>query len=270
MIKSLVKNGLIALFVYISIVGVLYFQQRNFIYFPDQNVPDKAAVNAEGIAKDILVTTDDGLKLAAWFIEPSADGKPVVLFFHGNAGNISHRLFKVSDYTNAGYGILMAEYRGYGSNPSSPTEEGLYKDGRAYFSWLNNAGYEDKDVIIYGECLGTGVSVQMASERDVKAVILEAPYARLSDPAQKTYFFIPFIDMLMHDKYHSIDKIGAIKSPKFFMIAGKDEVLGPQTGLNLYKTAAEPKALEVFSNAQHNTIYTYGASDSVLEFLSKL
>ncbi|MEZ5815091.1 MAG: alpha/beta hydrolase [Alphaproteobacteria bacterium] len=251
-------------------VGLLFFKQRAFIYFPDKNMPDKAAVNAEGVAQDISVTTDDGLKLSAWFIPPGTPDKPVILFFHGNAGNISHRLFKVSDYTNAGYGVLMAEYRGYGGNASMPTEDGLYRDGRAYFAWLHERGYQSGDIIIYGESLGTGVAVQMASEYDVRALILEAPYARLSDPARRTYFFIPFIDALMHDKYHSVDKIGAIDAPKFFMIAGQDEVLGAQTGLALYEAAQIPKTLSVFKDAQHNTIYDYGAGAAVLAFLSRL
>jgi len=259
-----------AAFVYFGLIAILYMKQRDFIYFPDQNTPNKASVNAEDVVQDIFVTTDDGLKLMGWFIEPSVPSKPVILFFHGNAGDISHRLFKVSQYTNAGYGVLMAEYRGYGGNPSSPTEGGLYKDGRAYFSWLHEAGYKNQDIILYGESLGTGVAVQMASEHAVKAVILEAPYSRLSDPARRTYFFIPFIDMLMHDKYYSIDKIGAIQAPKLFMIAGKDEVLGPQTGLNLYEAAPAPKVLEIFSEAKHNAIYHYDASDVVLAFLSGL
>ncbi len=269
-LKSLQSIGFKVLVIYMMIVGFLYFKQRDFIYFPDGNIPDKNAVSAQGIAEDIHVTTEDGIKLLGWFIKPSAPDKPVILFFHGNAGNISHRLFKISEYTNAGYGVLMAEYRGYGGNPSKPTEDGLYNDARAYLSWLNSAGYDDQNIIIYGESLGTGVTVQMASEHNIKAIILEAPYSRLSDPAQKTYFFIPFIDMLMHDKYHSVDKVGAIEAPKFFMIAGKDEVLGPQTGLNLYSAAAEPKYLKLFEKARHNTIYQHGAEHAVLEFLSKL
>ncbi len=268
MIKKILKKyGFIALLLYLSFVGILYSKQRDFIYFPDQNIPRKAV---DGVIQDISVTTEDGLELSAWFIKPGARDKPVILFFHGNAGNISHRLFKVSEYINAGYGVLMAEYRGYGGNPSTPTEDGLYKDGRACFAWLNKAGYADKDIVLYGESLGTGVAVQMASTREVKALILETPYARLSDPAQKTYFFIPFIEKLMHDKYRSIDKINSVSAPKLFMIAGKDDVLGPQTGINLYEAAPAPKALEVFDEAGHNTMYQYGANSTVLAFLSAL
>lgn len=256
-------------FVYCGLVAFLYIKQRDFIYFPDKSPPLKAAVNAKDAVKDITVTTSDGLALKAWFVEPSRN-MPVIVFFHGNAGNISHRLYKVSDYANAGYGVLMAEYRGYGGNSSAPTEEGLYADGRAYFSWLNDKGYKDDDIILYGESLGTGVAVQMAKEHNIKALVLEAPYARLSDPAKKTYFFIPFVDMLMHDKYHSIDKISSVKAPKFFMVAGRDEVVGPQTGLNLFEVASKPKKLHIFERAGHNTIYQFGAASKVLIFLSTL
>lgn len=245
-------------------------KQRDFIYIPDKTVPSKSLVSADGMAQDIEVHTEDGLFLKAWFIPSVQRGMPVILFFHGNAGNISHRLFKVSDYIEAGYGVLMAEYRGYGGNPSTPSEEGLYADARAYFSWLNAHGYKDEDLILYGESLGSGVAIEMAARRKVKALILEAPYARLSDPARKTYFFIPFIEHLMHDKFLSIEKIHAVNAPKLFLLAGKDEVLGAQTGMELYEAAHEPKTLKIFENASHNGAYQYGAGSLVLLFLSTL
>ncbi|MCB1721618.1 MAG: alpha/beta hydrolase [Alphaproteobacteria bacterium] len=255
---------------YFAMVAVLFVKQRDFIYLPDKTAPSKSLVNADGAVQDIEVHTEDDLSLKAWFIAPDKANMPVILFFHGNAGNISNRLFKISDYIEAGYGVLMAEYRGYGGNPSTPSEEGLYADARAYFSWLNAHGYKDEDLILYGESLGSGVATEMAAQRKVKALILEAPFARLSDPAKKTYFFIPFIEHLMHDKFLSIKKIDAVHAPTLFLIAGKDEVLGAQTGLNLFETASEPKTLKIFENASHNGTYQYGASAQVLLFLSTL
>ncbi|MCB9982334.1 MAG: alpha/beta hydrolase [Rhodospirillales bacterium] len=259
------------LVVYFSLVAVLYVKQRDFIYFPDKTVPNKALVNSEGASRDIEVQTEDGLRLHGWFIESARTGMPVIVFFHGNTGNMSNRLHKISDYLDAGYGVLMAEYRGYGGNPGLPGETGLYHDAAAYFKWLNEAGYADRDLILYGESLGSGVAVEMAMRHDdVKALILETPYARLSDPARKTYFFIPFIHNLMHDRYESIEKIHSVKAPKLFIIAGRDEVLGSQTGLNLYKAAPEPKTLKIFEQALHNTAYQHGAGSHVLLFLSTL
>ena len=247
---------------------MLFFQQRSFIYHPDQSLPDKDALGISHFVNDVQILTQDRLTLRGWFIPPSSTDKPVILFFHGNAGNISHRLSKIIPYTKAGYGILLAEYRGYGGNPSSPTEDGLYNDARAYYAWLGKRGYSGRDIVLYGESLGSGVAVQMAMEHSPRALILETPYAKLSDPAQRRYFFIPFIEILMHDTFRSIDKIGNIQAPKLFMIAERDEVLGPDTGLNLYEAAMTPKTLKVFQNAGHNEIYNHGATETVLDFLS--
>lgn len=247
-------------------VGFLFFNQRDFIYFPDVSKPQvpKNVVMAD-------VKTKDGLAISGWFIPPADTGKAVLVFFHGNAGNISHRNYKIQPFLQNGYGVLLAEYRGYAGNEGKPEEQGLYKDARAYIEWMRESGYEDSDIVLYGESLGTGVAVQMAKEhQDVKALILETPYARLTDPARNAYPFIPFIEHLMHDTYDSIDKIKGLTMPKMFMVAENDEVLGAQTGLDLYEKAEEPKQLRLYPHGYHNTLYAMGAGSDVIEFLSAL
>jgi pimeloyl-ACP methyl ester carboxylesterase len=110
----------------------------------------------------------------------------------------------------------------------------------------------------------------MAAKHPFAGLILETPYARLSDPAQKRYFFIPFIETLMKDKFVSQDKIQNANMPKLFLIAGQDEVVGPKTGMRLYQHALQPKTLKIFPNATHNTLYAHGASAQILEFLDSL
>jgi fermentation-respiration switch protein FrsA (DUF1100 family) len=237
-------------------------QQRSFIYIPNTNPP---IANLD--VDTITVCTADGLDLNGWYSAPRDARSPVILFFHGNSGNIQHRQHKFKAPIARGMGVLMAEYRGYGGNAGSPTEDGLYADARAYYAWLIARGIDPSRIIVYGESLGTGVATQLLSEQPAAAMILETPYARLSDPAQDRYFFIPFIEILMHDKFRSIDKVGALDIPKLFILAGQDEVLGTQTGLELYEAAAEPKRLELLEDAAHNNAYNHGAGDAVLAFI---
>jgi len=257
------------LILYFALIAVLYIQQRSFIYFPDKTKP-QIDFSFQIKPTQTSILTKDGLPLEGWFFPPTAPQAKIILFFHGNGGNISHRLYKVAPYLAQNYGILLAEYRGYGGNAGVPTEEGLYEDARAYYAWLLQKGYKPEDIIFYGESLGTGVAVQLATEQKPAALILETPYAKLSEPAQKTYFFIPFIELLMHDKYASIDKISDIPSPKLFLLAKQDEVVGFQTGLDLYEKTAPQKTLKIFESANHNTLYQYGAEKTVIEFLSTL
>lgn len=263
--RFLVVAAFSAVFLYIGFVSILFVQQRSFIYVPNPN-PPIANLDVE----TITVRTDDGLDLNGWYSAPRDDNAPVILFFHSNSGNIEHRQHKFRAPIARGMGVLMAGYRGYGGNAGSPTEQGLYADARAYYRWLIDQGVAASRIVVYGESLGTGVATQLVNENPAAALILETPYARLSDPAQDQYPFIPFIEMLMHDKFRSIDKVGAITAPKLIMVAGRDEVLGTQTAYDLYEAAAEPKRLELFEQARHNNAYDHGAGDVVLEFIDTL
>lgn len=256
---------------YAGFVMTLYMSQRNFIYFPDTTAPDIALASQTGFAAvEAVVTPAEHLPLRGWYFSSQPENGKTILFFHGNAGNISHRLYKIAPYLAQGYGVLLAEYRGYGGNPGTPSEAGLYEDGTAYYDWLARSGIAPEDIILYGESLGTGVAVEMAKDKNARALILETPYSSLLDIAQKTYFFIPFIGNLMHDKFHSDQKIAGLSIPKLFLIAGRDEVIGSQTGLKLYETAKEPRTLKVFDEAGHNTLYDFNAPETVLEFLKSL
>ena len=121
------------IFTYLGLLVILFFVQRSLIYFPDNT--HAPVVNGVEV---VHVKTQDGLALEAWFIPGAEPVKKTILLFHGNAGNYTHRLGKALEFTQAGYNVLLAEYRGYGGNPGSPSEDGFYKDGRAYFSYLTD------------------------------------------------------------------------------------------------------------------------------------
>jgi fermentation-respiration switch protein FrsA (DUF1100 family) len=254
---------------FMILLGTLYMQQRHMIYPADTSpvvLPSLEDVSVTTAG----VITEDVTKINGWFLMPKTKTQDIVVLFHGNAGNISHRLGKALDFVNSGYGVLLVEYRGYGGNPGEPSEAGLYRDAHAYLKWLRAQGYEPEDMIFYGESLGSGVAVEMALHYPPKALILETPYSNFSAIAKKHYGYIPFIDALLIDKFDSVSKIDQIDTPKLFLIAGKDEVLGAQTGLELYEKASEPKTLKVFDQAGHNNLHKFEPFAAISQFLETL
>ena len=161
-----------ALVVYSIFVGALFLFQRNMMYYPGHHLPTPAESGVAEMAA-VRVTTEDGLELTSWYGKATAI-KPTIVFFQGNAGTIAGRSFKVRGYLDAGYGVFLVGYRGYGGNPGMPMEQGLYADGRAALRYLENVGVPSAEWIFYGESLGSGVAVEMARAELRSAGILRA------------------------------------------------------------------------------------------------
>lgn len=250
--------------IYAVICAFLYFYQRNLMYFPDTSRP--ALVQG---AEVVDVTTQDGQNINSWYFAPADPSKPTFIYFHGNAGNFGHRYYSVNEYIEAGYGVLLAEYRGYGGNGGKISEEGLYEDARSQINWLlNEKGLKLEEIIIYGESIGTGVAVHIASEfKGVKALVLESPFSSMLEVASKRYFFVP-VGLLLKDLYPSIEKITSIKAPLLVMHGHNDRVIPFSLAKKLYEAANQPKKLVDFPEGQHNNLHQLGAYNHVVDFLS--
>ncbi len=247
--------------VYLATTAYLYFNQRNLVYFPDKTRP---AITAG--AEVITVQTSDGLTLEGWYYPPKNPSLPVILHFQGNAGNQAHRAWKAEFFAGQGYGVLLAGYRGYGGNPGSISEEGLYNDGRAYIEFLKTG---NRPIILYGESLGTGIATRMAAEYDIAGLILEAPYSSIVDVAQSIYIFVP-VRQLLKDKFQSIQSIGKVKAPKLFIHGERDATIPIRFGRKLFDAAQEPKSFISIDSAGHNDLYMNGTALHVLQFLSTI
>jgi fermentation-respiration switch protein FrsA (DUF1100 family) len=259
----------IALFVglgYASVVVLAACTQRSLLYFPDQTLPDPENLGASSFAP-VTLTTDDGLALTAWYVAPRSPDRPVVVLFHGNAGTIANRLFKAVPLISQGNGLLLVEYRGYGGNPGSPSEDGLYRDGRAALRFLaDDAGMPAERIVLYGESLGTGVAVQLALEAPVAALVLEAPYTSIPDVAGEHYPFLP-VQWLTFDRYENKDKIGRITVPLLVIHGERDDVIPVFMGRRIYALAPEPKQALFVPTAGHNDIFTREVAETVLAFI---
>ncbi len=239
------------------------------LYSPHTQRPDPSIMGMykPEIAK---VVTEDGLTLEGWYFPPENKEKPVLVFFHGNAGDISHRGYKAIHYLEKGYGVLLAEYRGFGGNSGDPSEQGFYKDARAFLKYISVEQKIPVDqIILYGESIGTGVAVQMASEISVAGVVLEASYSSTVDVAANIYFYFP-VKYLMKDQFRSVEKIQTVSAPLLFIHGGKDRTIPLWIGEKLFEAANDPKKFINIPEAGHNDLYEYGSERYVLDFLSAL
>jgi hypothetical protein len=261
------KIVLSILLIYVCLVGALYLAQRTMIYFPSDQKPDITPYEATGVF-EITTQTQDGLSLTGWMKNPEPN-KPIIIFWHGNASNLPNTLYKASFYAEQGYGILLAAYRGYGGNEGKPSEQGFYKDARAWIQKLRSLGFKSSDFILYGESIGTGVATQMAMEfPDAKALILESPYTSLTDVAAGSYFFVP-VRLLMKDRFDNLSKISEIKSPVLIIQSIDDEVIPPEMGRALYDAAPEPKDIYRIKGYGHNNIPQDDIARAAMEFIEK-
>ena len=240
------------------------------MYFPDGAAPDAELAGVPEMSP-VRLTTDDGLTLLAWYRPATAEDRPTLVYFHGNAGHIGHRGAKVRPYLDAGFGVLLVSWRGYGGNPGSPSEAGLYHDGRAALDFLARAGVPPSRIALYGESLGAGVAVQMASERPerpVGAVLLESAYTSMADVAAHHYWYLP-ARYLVRDRFDSLAKIGRIGAPLFIVHGERDRIIPVAMARALFAAAAEPKEARFFPAAGHNDLYDHGAAEAVIDFLDR-
>lgn len=262
---SLLVTAVIA---YGVVVGAAYLFQRHLVYFPssghgalqpdDFHVPEMRAVT---------LRTDDGLTLTSWYAAAQA-GRPTMVYFHGNGGHLGWRGRKVRNYLDAGMGLLLVSYRGYGGNPGVPSEAGLYADGRAALAFLNQDGVEDANMVLYGESLGTGVAVEMARGREVAALVLEAPPTSIVAVGQSQYWFLP-VRLLAREIYDSAAKIGEVRAPILIVHGRRDRIVPIKFGRQLFDLAPEPKEFSEIPDAGHNDLYDHGAAERVQAFLRR-
>jgi len=254
--------------VYVGVMALLYVFQRNLMYFPNFARPDIAAAGAESVLQAVSYPSADNIELTSWFRPPPAPDAPVLLHFHGNAGNIGDRADRIVPYAASGMGILLAEYRGFGGNGGSPTEQGLYADARAAVDFLRQQGVTADRVVFYGESLGSGVAVQMATEYSCAALVLEAPYSSVVDVAQDRYWMFP-VKPLVKDRYDSTVKIGKVRCPVFIMHGTADRVIPIKFSERLYALAPSPKEMKVYPGLGHVGFDEVGGFEEVHEFLRR-
>ncbi len=214
---------------------LIYFFQEKLIFQPHRAIvatPAAIALDYE----DLTLTTADGENIHAWWI-PHPVPRASLLFLHGNAGNISHRLDSIKLFHQLGLSILIIDYRGYGNSTGKPSEAGSYIDAETALTYLiNDKQIEHDDIIIFGRSLGGAVAMGLAEAHPLAALIIESSFTSMTDMGKHYYPYLP-IGLLARIKYPSIDRIANIKSP-ILIIHSKDDEIVPYThGRQLFAAA---------------------------------
>lgn len=265
----LIKNAIIFAAAYIVVAGLLYSIQRKFIYFPYDSNLTLEQVSIKNI-ESVVVNISEELALTSWYIP--AQGKETIVWFHGNAINYKDSLSLARPYLDQGYGVLLAEYPGYGGNPGKPTEESLYQSARVYIDWLlDDKNIPEDQIILYGQSIGSGVAIQMALEnQNIRALVLEAPFTSAVHIAQKSFFFLP-VGLLLKDRFENDLKIQKIKSPVLFVHGAKDDMIPPYHSKTLFDLSpSENKERIVIEEAGHNNLSAHGINTIVITALKEM
>ena len=260
MIKQILGAGFVILI--ISTV-LIYLLQRHLIYFPAKEMPSRQVFHAEDMQQVTLQTSDD-LFLHAWY-KPANPGKPTLLYLPGNAGHIGFRMPLVRQFLDEGIGVLLVEYRGYGGNKGHPTEQGLYQDGRAALRFLQQQRIDAKNLVLFGESIGTGVAVFLATESPFCALILQSPYTSLAAVAR---FHYPWIFLKPWDKFDSSTHIKNVKIPLLILHGNQDEIVPYAQGIALFHQAREPKYIVTLANKGHNNLWNRHFFNEINRFIS--
>ena len=229
--------GLIII-VYLIVTLGLYIFQRKLLYYPNFN----SHIKGDGLIhnfENINIKTKDNINLKGWF-HLKDPKKKTILFFHGNAGTLDNRIYKLNFLGNLDVNFLIIAWRGYSGSTGKPSEFGLYQDAKSALNWLNLKGVTDEKIILYGESLGTSIAIEVGQNRDFAGIILEAPFTSMIDIGKKYYPFFP-VKFLLKDKYESVKKIKNLKSSLLVMHGKKDKIVPFYMGKKIYDLANQPK-----------------------------
>lgn len=257
----------LGVFGYCILLLVLFLTQRCAIYYPLNTVPDPAKAGVPDMSVHRVVTAD-GLKLLAWWKPPANETQPAIVFFHGNAGHLGHHSRPARFFLDAGFGVLLVSWRYNAGAGGSPSEEGLLIDGRAALDFVAARGIDRNRIVLYGESLGTGVAVAMASERDVAALVLKSAYSSIADVAQDRFWFTP-ARWLVRDKFDSVSRIADVQAPILILHGERDRTIPVRFARRLFDAAPEPKEAHFFPDGSHKNLYRLGAGQLVLGFLDR-
>lgn len=237
---------------YAILAGGIFLLQPHLIYYPETGQNGIDAPDSVGLAYETVeLKTADGENLHGWFV-PAPEATATVLFFHGNAGNISNRLEYLLMFHRLGYNTFIIDYRGYGQSSGEPSEKGTYRDAEAAWQYLT----EQKDtppsrIVLFGESLGGAVASWLAAREKPAVLVLASAFTSVPDMAAKIYPFLP-VRLLSLFEYSTEDHLGAVTCPVFVAHSPKDEIVPFAHSKVLYNAAPEPKQFLELQGG-HNT-----------------
>ncbi|MEM7190566.1 MAG: alpha/beta hydrolase [Pseudomonadota bacterium] len=242
---------------------------RHDLIYPFRDWP--AADQVTGLPGATLrqLTADDGTTVIAWAVPPRP-GKPVILYFMGNAGSLASAAPKLAELAHAGFGIAALNYRGAGGAEGEPRQADIVDDGVLLADQLSAITGWQGDPVIYGTSLGAAVAAQVATRRQPAALILETPFARLCETAQHHYPLIPACLLLQDERWESAEAVTQIQAPVLVLHGDADRIIPIQHGQQLFEAANQPKKMIVYPGGRHNDLRLHGAGIDIISFLNRL
>ena len=232
---------------YLVLLVGLFVGQRKVLFRCDAAEVDPATLGLK--ADTIRLQTDDGESLLAWRIPPAPE-RPLILYFHGNAGGLDLRVERFRAMAEGGMGLLAIEYRGYASSTGAPSERGLKLDGEAAYAAAVASGIAPGRIVALGESLGSGVAVALAARHKIGALVLDSPYSSITDVAAAAYWFVP-VRALLRDPFRNDLLIGSVNAPTLIVHGTKDIVVPIRFGEKLFALANAPKEFWRVEGAAH-------------------
>jgi len=225
--------------IYALVCLLVFLFQARLVYFPDRAlVATPAHIGLE--YEEVLFPTEDGLTLHGWFV-PARSPRGVLLFCHGNAGHISHRLDSIRIFVELGLSVFIFDYRGYGKSEGSPGERGTYRDATAAYRYLTvTTGVLSEEILFFGRSLGGAVAVELATRSAPRALLLESVFTSAPDLGARVYPWLP-VRWLARISYDSKGRIGRLRTPLLSIHSRDDEIVPISHGRRLYDLAADPK-----------------------------
>ncbi len=256
-----------------GLLALLYFGQSRMVYFPQRDIAATPA--SVGLPyEDISFNAGDGVKLHGWFI-PSEPARGVLLFCHGNAGNISHRLDSVMIFHRLGLSVLIFDYRGYGRSEGEPTEEGTYRDAEAAWDDLTQKRrIPPQTIVIFGRSLGGSIAAWLAQNRPAGALILESAFSSFGDAAEDIYPWLP-ARVLARYNYETAAYLTRVRCPVLIIHSREDDLIPLRHGKRLFAAAGQPKAFLEISGSHNDGFlrsgetYVEGLNAFLLQHLKK-
>lgn len=242
--------------VYVLFAGFLFIFQSRYVYFPERVLiadPSSVGLHFESISFE----TEDGVKLSGWFI-PRENSRGVVLFFHGNAGNISHRLDSIQMFHRLGLNVFIFDYRGYGQSEGRPTERGTYQDAEAAWQYLvKELKVGPQEIIVFGRSLGGAVASWLAQNQTPGALIVESTFTSLPDIGSTLYPYLP-VRLLSRFKYNTMGYLARVDCPVLVVHSRDDEIMPFSHGKRLFEVAKEPKEFLEITGSHNEGFMTSG------------
>lgn len=233
------------------------FLDRLFVFHPDPWIERDWARISRVPLEDVWFTSEDGTRLFGWYV-PSRRSRAVMLWCHGNAGNMIHRLENLAMLYERGLSVFLFDYRGYGRSEGMPTEQGLYQDARAAYRYLSDLRHIDPArLVVFGRSLGAAVAGKLAAERKVAGLILESAFPSVAAMAKEQFGGLP-AHWLLGSRFSLIERLKSIHVPVLMIHGDQDSIVPFPLGEQVFLAASEPKSLYVVKGADHNNLPIVG------------